>query len=184
MQFKKAPVDFIVPLHGNTTKPLGKKPAQFHSRTCVVDEFLRDLNRTRCVFHGTYQQGSQFFANLSIHIIKMSDEEYKVFYLWMWIPPFEFGLHGCSHLRVYIPAQHQMCNDVIAGEAYTAVLLESCDLSSRRASSPKPYPGCCGGDRTLDIISAFLLPGHAGSFLFVLTPQCRKCPVQKSEAPK
>lgn len=67
-----------------------------------------------------------------------------------------------------------MCNDVIAGGAYTAVLLESCDLSARRASSPKPYPGCCGGDRLLDIISALLSPGHAASF-FV----CFNSPVQE-----
>lgn len=45
----------------------------------VLDEFVRDLNRTRHDLHGTYQQGNQFFANLSIHIIRMSDEEYKVF---------------------------------------------------------------------------------------------------------
>lgn len=43
----------------------------------VLDEFLRDLNRTRRDFHGTYQQGSQFFGNLSTHIIRMLDEEYK-----------------------------------------------------------------------------------------------------------
>lgn len=36
MQLKKALVDFIVALHGNTTKPLGKKPAQFLSLTCGV----------------------------------------------------------------------------------------------------------------------------------------------------
>lgn len=84
------------------------------------------------------------------------------FSIWIWAAemlPFKY--------RVYIPAQHQTCNDVIAGHAYTSVLSEICDLSAWHAASPKLYPGCCGGDRSLDIIiSPFLSPGHPGS-LFV-----------------
>lgn len=73
---------------------------------------------------------------------------------------------------VSIPAQHQTCNDVISAHAYTSVLSESCDLSARRAASPKLCPGCCGGDRSLDIIiSSFLSPGHPGSlFVYFISP--------------
>lgn len=74
----------------------------------VLDEFLRDLNRTRRDFHGTYQQGSQFFANLSIHITRMSDKEYKVF-------TFEFEFFhlnlGCTdaHIRDFTFLHNTKC---------------------------------------------------------------------------
>lgn len=77
-----------------------------------------------------------------------------------------------------------MCNDVIAGDAYTAVLLESCDLSARRASSPKPYPGCCGGDSSLDIISAFLSLGHAGSFFVCFNSTGQEMPSAEERGSK
>lgn len=87
------------------------------------------------------------------------------FSIWTWAAemlPFKF--------RVYIPAQHQMCNDVIAGRAYTSGLPESCDLSAWRAASPKLNPGCCGGDRSPDIIiSPLLSPGHPGSLFVCFT---------------
>lgn len=133
----------------------------------VFDESLRDLIQLGSDFHSNDQQGWQFLSkSLRSHHQDVLRGVWG-FCLCIWIPPFEIGLQRCSHSRVYIPAQHQMCNDVIAGHAYTAVPSESCDLSARRASSPKPYPGCCGGDSSLDIIiSAFLSPGHPGS-LFV-----------------
>lgn len=77
-----------------------------------------------------YQQGGQFGGNL-LHSNHPDVKWATGLGIWIWTAwmlPFKS--------RVYIPAQHQMCSDVIAGHAYTSVLAESCDLSAWRAAPP------------------------------------------------
>lgn len=100
-------------------------------------------------------------------------------WVFFFIKAHSFGfLHlnlGCRDAHIQIQSLHscttpnvQWCNC----RAHLHCLWETGDLSAWCAASPKLYTGCCGGDRSLDIIiSLFLSPGHPGSlFVHFISP--------------